>query len=189
MNVANSLRAGLMVCLMAAALAACSTCEVAGVQMQENRATGKMVFTGPFEQRDNSCYAGGDGDRLRSLIGRDGSAVHWVDTRMEWTGSGASYWVGARDNRSDRQLTLGPALRRTGECSRVFAWGCEHQEEVGAMVPDDILRAAAIDDDGLSIRFQRHSGFWSTARFSREQVKAHMESIDAWVKRLGAAKP
>lgn len=186
----SSIGAALIAGILAAALTACSTCEVGGVQVQENRATGKMVFTGPFEQRDNRCYARGDGDRLRSEISRDGaSAVHWVDTRMEWTGSGASYWVGARDNRTGRQLTMGPAHRRTGDCSRLFGWGCEHQEEVGAMVPEDILRAGAMDNDGLAIRFQRHSGFWSTASFSREQVKAHLDNIDAWKKTAGVPRP
>ncbi len=178
MTMGSSRIRSLAAALLSTALAGCASCEVSGVQMQENRATGKMVFTGPFEHRDNRCTAAGDGDRLRSEISRDGaSTVHWVDTRMEWTGSGGSYWVGASDARTGRALSLGPAHRRTGECSRLFGWGCDHQEEVMAVLPEEILRAGATEEDGLAVRFQRHSGLWSTARFSRAQVQAHLDRI------------
>ncbi|MBI5163033.1 MAG: hypothetical protein HY985_03935 [Magnetospirillum sp.] len=178
--------------LMVASLGACSsTCAVNHVQMQENRTANAVVFTGPFEQRDGRCVADTDGDRLRSIVDKtSGKVVHWVDTRMEWTGTGWSYWVGARDETSDRPLTMGPANRSaTDSCSRMFGWGCDHQEEVGAIVPDDLLRQRAADAEGLKVRFVRKRGSDAIARFSREQVKAHLDSIDAWRLTASDIKP
>lgn len=172
-------------------LSACSTCDVAGVEVRENLATGKLVFIGPYEQRSGgACDASGEGERLRSELDLEtGAIAHWVDARTEWTGSGWSYWDEAYDRASGRRLQLGLAHRMVGDCSRIMGLGCEHKEQVSAVLPDDLLRASAKSGEGLSIRFARRFGFNGlTASFAADQVKAHVDSIDKRVSSLNGGQ-
>ncbi|OAN53684.1 hypothetical protein A6A04_13850 [Paramagnetospirillum marisnigri] len=168
---------------LALALGGCGTCDLGGVQMRDSLTTGRMVFTGPSEQRDGACHADGDGERLRSEVDKaTGKAIHWVDARMRWTGTGTgrSSWVSAKDAATGKRLALGLTFRDVGECSRFMGMGCDHREEMTAQIPEDVMRAGAEAEDGLGITFTRNSGFFTTIRFSREQVRAHLDKVDGW---------
>lgn len=180
------LRSPLIAVSLLAALAACTDRQPPTTRLDEVKApalgpvvsrddlsTGKVLVLGPA-QRD-----GRDGHRLRSEIAKaDGATIHRVDLRVHWVGAGMDHWKRARFRHADGRetaLKLGPAQLAVGTCA-AFLWvGCDHDEQVEAELPPDLLQEAA--RDGGEILVSMTGGRTYSAQLSPALVRAHLDEV------------
>lgn len=149
------------------------------IRQREDLTTGRIVFYGPPQD-----IGGGEvrkSWRLRSEIDRDtGKVRHWLDLRIRWSGSGIDYWTSAVavHGKDTIPLVLGPSELAVGTCARVMWIGCDHDEEVSAQLPEDLLAVAR--EDSLSVRFsmQHHRSYG--ASLDRRVVAGHLDHLKAW---------
>lgn len=79
-------------------------------------------------------------------------------------------------------LKLGVPHLAVGTCARVLWIGCDHDEEITAILPEDLLTKAG--DNDLRVRFRMNHGRTYVGVVTAEQITAQLARIERW-RRVG----
>ncbi|CAA7617758.1 exported hypothetical protein [Magnetospirillum sp. LM-5] len=85
-------------------------------------------------------------------------------------------------DKSPVPLKLGVPHLAVGTCARVLWIGCDHDEEITAILPEDLLTRAG--DTDLRVRFRMNHGRTYVGVVTAEQINAQLARIERW-RRVG----
>jgi hypothetical protein len=135
----------------------------------------KILFAKPFlDVPDTNYFA------LRSWLDRKTGAVeHQLYVSESYVGA-RRMWLGARDGEGD-------ALPVVAISSHEIACqpSCSYADEFAATLPDALLRKSL---GGLAVTFSAKGGSVKTIVVPGAVVKAELETVDAWRRRLEQVK-
>jgi hypothetical protein len=79
-------------------------------------------------------------------------------------------------------LKLGIAQLGVGTCARVLWVGCDHDEEISAILPEDLLRQPG--KHGVRVTFAMKHGRSYVATLTPEQIAVQLMRIDNWKREM-----